>query len=74
MEEEPTQIKQPIFDQEKEDNTQTYIRTNYGRTIQPMYEVQAALDWRAATFIVALVILVEAFTLALVLVAWEVLT
>jgi len=42
----------------------------YSYTTHSHYE---RADWKTASFIVALVLLVEAFTLALVLISWEVL-
>lgn len=49
--------------------------TTYGRerTFPPTsYEYAVGVDWKTAVFIVGLLIFVEAFTLGIVLLTWEV--
>jgi len=60
--EEPTEAQPPV---------EPY-RTNFGREIEPfkVYDFTPGSDWRTPVFIVVMVLLVEAFTLGIVLITW----
>jgi len=66
------------MEKEPDENT-TEIRealptytTNWGREISPVeiMDMEPSVDWKTAVFIVGVVLLVEAFTLGLILITW----
>jgi len=63
METDPTETKEPF----------PQYRTNYGRVLTDRDVVyEHPMDWRTPVFIVVLVLLIEAFTLGIVLITWKV--